>query len=163
MSVGAFYHYFKSKEEIILAWYGLADAYFDTEVMPRLRESGAPAVEKITEFVREQVGFGMRYGSDYIAQLYRAQISYNSPGFYAEERGLVGGMLELVRAGQECGELQGSVSADQISGELLLITRGVILDWIWSGTNDPQARAAHMVRRYLSSYSFVSEPGIAGR
>lgn len=153
MSVGAFYHYFKSKEEIILAWYGLADAYFGAEVMPRLRESRMSAEEKMMEFAREQVGFGMRYGREYIAQLYRAQLSYNSPGFYSEDRGIVGGMIELVREGQARGELQNEVSAEQLADELLLIIRGVLLDWIWSKMDAPQNRAAYMVKQYLYGYS----------
>ncbi len=152
MSVGAFYHYFKSKEEIILAWYSLADAYFSTEVMPRLRESHQSSAEKIMEFAREQVGFGMRYGPEYIGQLYRAQLSYNSPEFYAEDRGIVGGMIELVREGQMRGELQKEVSPEQLAAELLLIIRGVVLDWIWSKMDTPQDRAAHMVKQYLGAY-----------
>lgn len=153
MSVGAFYHYFKKKEAIILAWYGLADEYFDAEVMPRLRASDMSYGEKIEEFAREQVAFGVRYGPDYIAQLYRAQLSYSSPGFYSETRGIVGGMIELVRDGQARSQLQSGVSAEQLADELLLIIRGVILDWIWSRAEDPQDRAAHMTRRYLSAYS----------
>ena len=153
LSVGAFYHYFKSKEEIILAWYGLADVYFSTEVMPRLRESKMSAVEKMMEFAREQVGFGMRYGSEYIAQLYRAQLSYNSPEFYSENRGIVGGLIELIREGQDRGELKKEISPEQLADELLLIIRGVVLDWIWSKMDTPESQAAYMVKQYLYAYS----------
>ena len=152
LSVGAFYHYFKSKEEIILAWYGLADAYFDTEVMPQLRESDAPCVEKIQKFASEQVAFGMRYGADYIAQLYRAQLSYHSPDFYVEDRGVVGGMNELIHEGQACGQLRDTVSARQLADELLLITRGVVLDWLWSRREDARERAGYIVNQYLRAY-----------
>ena len=62
-------------------------------------------------------------------------------------------MIELVRDGQARGQLQSGVSAEQLADELLLIIRGVILDWIWSRAGDPQDRAAHMTRRYLSAYS----------
>ncbi len=86
--------------------------------MPQLRESNAPCVEKIQKFASEQVAFGMRYGADYIAQLYRAQLSYHSPDFYAEDRGVVGGMIELIHEGQACGQLRDTLHREPISVRL---------------------------------------------
>lgn len=151
VSVGAFYHYFNSKEEIILACYGLSDDYFETEVLPRLERSNLGFLDKAAEFAREQVGFGMDYGKDHIAQLYRAQITHNSPDFFSGERGLVNGLNDLLTQAIEKGQLPKTAQAEQISHELLIITRGVILDWIWGGNDDPQELAAQMVKQHLNA------------
>ena len=153
MSPGNFYHYFKSKEAIVLALYGLSDDYFEDTVMPRLLASNESAIERIMEFAQEQTGFAVKYGVEPMGRLYRAQIAYNSAGFYSEQRGLVGGMVRLIQDGQQSGELKQEFPAEQIANEVLLLIRGVILDWIWKGTDDPQKTAAHMVWQYMQSYS----------
>lgn len=158
MSVGNFYNYFQSKDSIILALYGLSDDYFDQFVIPKLLESDQPVIEKIGEFAQEQVAFGLKYGIENIAQLYRIQITHNTPDFYSNQRGLVAGMIKLIQSGQEKGELLNTISAEQISQELLLIIRGVILDWLWTGTIDPKHQASYMVKQYLKIYSSSIDP-----
>ena len=157
MSAGNFYHYFKSKEAIVLALYGISDDYFEETVMPHLLASDESAIERIMEFAQEQTGFAVRYGSEPMGRLYRAQIAYNSTDFYSNQRGLVGGMVQLIQAGQQSGELSSELPAEQIANEVLLLIRGVILDWIWRGTSDPQKTAAHMVRQYMKSYECSCE------
>ena len=152
MSVGAFYHHFNSKEEIILAWYGLSDEYFELEVIPRLLQMDADVSDKAAEFAREQIGFGKKYGKEYIKQLYRAQIAYNNTEFFSSERSLVKGLISLIDEGQKKGVLQNDASAAQIAGEVLVLIRGVILNWLWNGTDDPQEDAANMVKQYLKAY-----------
>ena len=106
VSVGAFYHYFASKEALILEWYGVADEYFQDNVIPRLEKSDADITEKIIIFAEEQVGLGVRYGSKQISQLYRAQLLHNSDQFFSMERVMVNGMMGLLKSGIEKGELK---------------------------------------------------------
>lgn len=152
VSVGAFYHYFASKEALILEWYGVADEYFKEEVLPGLKESDADITEKLILFAREQVGLGVKYGAKYIAQLYRAQLQYNSEQFYSVERGMVGGLEELLRSGVEKGELKEGIAVEQLAHELFVIMRGITLDWLWGGTEDPRNNVRTMITNYLSLY-----------
>lgn len=152
VSVGAFYHYFASKEALILEWYGVADEYFQENVLPALRESKADIAEKLIIFAKEQVGLGVEYGSKYIAQLYRAQLQYNSEKFYSVERGMVCGLSELLKAGIEGGELREDTVAEELAHELFIIMRGITLDWLWGGTEDPQTHVRTMITNYLSVY-----------
>lgn len=152
VSVGTFYHYFASKEALILEWYGVADEYFQENVMPRLEKSDADITEKIIAFGEEQVGLGEKYGSKHISQLYRAQLQYNSEQFFSMERGMVNGMTGLLRSGVEKGELKEDVAVEELAHELFIIIRGITLDWLWGGTKEPQTHVRNMVTNYLSLY-----------
>ncbi len=66
---------------------------------------------------------------------------------------MVGGMIELIHEGQACGQLRDMVSARQLAEELLLLTRGVVLDWLWSHREDARERAAYIVNQYLYAYA----------
>lgn len=152
VSVGAFYHYFASKEALILEWYGVADEYFQENVMPRLEKSDADITEKIIAFAEEQVGLGVKYGSRHISQLYRAQLQYNSEQFFSMERGMVCGMVRLLKSGVEKGELKEGVEIEELAHELFIIIRGITLDWLWGGTKEPRDHVRNMVTNYLSLY-----------
>lgn len=152
VSVGAFYHYFASKEALILEWYGVADEYFQENVMPRLEQSDADITEKIIAFAEEQVGLGVKYGSRHISQLYRAQLQYNSEQFFSMERGMVSGMTRLLKSGLEKGELKEKVVVGELAHELFIIIRGITLDWLWGGTKEPLNHVRNMVTNYLSLY-----------
>lgn len=152
VSVGAFYHYFASKEALILEWYGVADEYFQENVMPRLEKSDADITEKIIAFAEEQVDLGVKYGSRHISQLYRAQLQYNSEQFFSMERGMVSGMTRLLKSGVEKGELKEEVVVGELAHELFIIIRGITLDWLWGGTKEPRNHVRNMVTNYLSLY-----------
>ncbi len=152
VSVGAFYHYFASKEALILEWYGVADEYFQDNVIPRLEKSDADITEKIIIFAEEQVGLGVRYGSKQISQLYRAQLLHNSDQFFSMERVMVNGMMGLLKSGIEKGELKEEVAVEELAHELFIIIRGITLDWLWGGTKEPQIHVRNMVTNYLSLY-----------
>lgn len=152
VSVGAFYHYFPSKEALILEWYGVADEYFQENVLPRLERSDADITEKIIVFAEEQVGLGVRYGVKHISQLYRAQLQHNSGQFFSMERSMVNGMVRLLESGVEKGELKEGVVAGELAHELFIIIRGITLDWLWGGTKEPRNHVRNMVTNYLSLY-----------
>lgn len=152
VSVGAFYHYFASKEALILEWYGVADDYFQENVIPRLEKSDADITEKIIAFAEEQVGLGVRYGSKHISRLYRAQLLHNNEQFFSMERGMVNGMVALLESGVEKGELKEEVVTEDLAHELFIIIRGITLDWLWGGTKEPKTHVRNMVTNYLSLY-----------
>lgn len=152
VSVGAFYHYFASKEALILEWYGVADEYFQENVIPRLEKSDADITEKMITFAEEQVGLGQKYGSKHISQLYRAQLQHNSEQFFSMERGMVNGMVGLLRSGVEKGELKEEIVVEELAHELFIIIRGITLDWLWGGTQEPRTHVRNMVTNYLSLY-----------
>lgn len=152
VSIGAFYHYFSSKESMILEWYKLVDDIFDREVMPELRVSGISSIQKISSFAEYLINQACIYGKESLAQLYRAQLAHNGAGFFSDERALLSYLIELVSTGQSDGELVCDVPAEQITRELLIVMRGAILDYICGGSTEPVEQVTRMVSHYLASY-----------
>lgn len=152
VSVGAFYHYFSSKESMILEWYKLVDEIFDREVMPELRVSEMDSIQKISRFAEHLINQACTYGKESLAQLYRAQLAHNGAGFFSDERALLSCLVELVSTGQSDGEIICDVPAEQIARELLIVMRGAILDYICGGSAEPVDQITRMAAHYLNSY-----------
>lgn len=152
VSVGAFYHYFSSKESMILEWYKVVDDIFENDVMPELRASEMSSIEKISCFAGHIITQACIYGKESLAQLYRAQLAHDGAGFFSDERGMLVYLIELVSAGQSNGEIVSDVPAEQIARELLIVVRGAILDYICGGNAEPVEQITRMAYHYLNSY-----------
>lgn len=153
VSTGAFYHYFKSKEEIVLAWYEGSDARYREEVIPAVMADEHKSMsEKIEKYLFEMAFYAEENGVENITQLYRAQLGVDNTSFIYGARALPDGLLNLILEGQEKGEISGEINAEQIKEELLIIMRGSILHWCQcKGDYALSERAPRLVRRYLLS------------
>ena len=153
VSTGAFYHYFKSKEEIVLAWYEGSDARYRDEIIPALMADQTKNMcEKIEKYLFEMASYAEKIGVEMITQLYRAQLGVDNTSFIYGARALPEGLLNLILEGQEKGEISREVAAEQIKEELLIIMRGNILHWCQcKGEYALSDRAPQLVRRYLLS------------
>lgn len=153
VSTGAFYHYFKSKEEIVLAWYEGSDARYKEEIIPRLMaDQDLTMCEKIEQYLYEMASYAEEVGVENITQLYRAQLGVDNTSFIYGERALPEGLLNLILEGQKTGELCGDIGAEEIKEELLIIMRGSILHWCQCKGEYPLTkRSSQLVRRYLFS------------
>lgn len=152
VSVGAFYHYFSSKESMILEWYKMVDDFFEREIMPELRASEMDCFQKVSKFAEHLITQACTYGKESLAQLYRAQLAHNGAGFFSDERGMLADLIDLVSAGQANGEIVSDVPAEQIGRELLIVMRGAILDYICGGSAEPVSQITRMASHYLNSY-----------
>lgn len=151
VSIGAFYHHLKSKAGIIIEGYSMCDEYFENEVNEKL--SGDTFFEKIIQYIGYQSEYAVMLGVDLMIQIYRAQITEGTEFFLSDERGLPKGLSSLVSMAQENGELTDEVSYQQISREVLVVSRGIIYNWCQNkGKYDLISRAEGMVRNYLSVY-----------
>ncbi len=73
VSTGAFYHYFKSKQELIVEGYKNCDDYFSEHILKDLK--GKNYVEKIVEYISCQMKYANKLGIDLMLQLYKTQIT----------------------------------------------------------------------------------------
>lgn len=154
VSVGAFYHHFKSKESLVLAWYERVDGIFEGDVMPRLRAKDCSTADKLIEFFRTIAVLSKRNGADYISQLYRAQCTVANGDEYCAGNALPCGLLELIETGQKVGDIRDDLDAVKLRDSLLLIVRGTLLDWAWRGCSyDVGERMDEIVRPYLDAMS----------
>lgn len=157
VSTGAFYHYFKSKEEVVLAWYEGSDARYREEIIPNLMaRQDMSAEEKVIKYLFEMASYAEEVGVATITQLYRAQLGVDNTSFIYGERALPEGLLNLISEGQEKGEFRRDIQAEEVKEELLIIMRGSILHWCQCrGNYALLERAPQTVKRYLSSIKAV--------
>lgn len=127
ISVGAFYHHFSSKEDIIVETYKEVDEYFIHHVIPSLKD--LEVRERIIEYVGLQAKYASDKGFELISQLYKSQIFSGSSFFISAGRALPQGLKEIVEEGQQNNQIRNDLSADYITNQLLRYARGIIYDW----------------------------------
>jgi TetR/AcrR family transcriptional regulator, fatty acid metabolism regulator protein len=151
VSVGTFYHYFKSKEDIFYDLFKKADEYFETVVAADLRrkaESGSSVSEQIVYFFERYATYDAERGLVNINQLYNTKNElFSRKGRYMQEL-----LRALVAKGQASGELAPELSADEATDFLFIATRGVVFDWcIHCGEYDLVPKMESYVRRLVLS------------
>lgn len=125
VSVGTFYHYFNSKEDVFFKLYSKADEYFETVVLPQLRELDRGAHEQIIEFFRHYAAFNERNGLEYVSLLYSTKNKF----FIEKKRFMITLLFDIVTTGQKNKEITRDETPDAITDYLFILSRGVIFDW----------------------------------
>jgi TetR/AcrR family transcriptional regulator, fatty acid metabolism regulator protein len=149
VSVGTFYHYFKSKEDIFYDIFKKADEYFETVVAPdikKIADSGAPVSEQIVCFFNHYAKYDSDRGLVNINQLYNTKNEL----FSRKDRYMIELLQAIVERGQADGKLTRKLSADATTDFLFITTRGVVFDWcIHCGDYDLGAKMESYVRTLL--------------
>ena len=127
VSVGAFYHHFKGKQDLIVAGYGECDNFFKDNIIGKLKSEDR--INRILEYIDYQMKYAIEVGIDLMTEVYKAQITDGVDFFLQSSRGLPQGLLKLVEEAQENGDIKKVQDAESITSELLLISRGVIYNW----------------------------------
>lgn len=127
VSVGAFYHHFKSKEFIIVELYKEMDEHFDTVVAKELEL--LPTKDKMTSLINHQATFVIFAGIDAAIQIYKSQMTIGNDFFLSPERAMIRQIREVVAENQEANLFVTDMSADEITDEILVIFRGLVYDW----------------------------------
>ncbi|MCG8451715.1 MAG: TetR/AcrR family transcriptional regulator [Spirochaetales bacterium] len=146
VSKGLFYHYFQSKDDLIVVGYAECDAYFENHVRGKLK--GKRAWDRIMEFIHHQMLYAQNLGIDLITQTYKSQIQYGTEFFTSPERSLPSILRQIVEEGQNQGELAEHPSAQYICQYLLRFSRGIIYDWcLHRGEFDLESTAQESLAR----------------
>ncbi len=130
ISIGAFYHYFQDKTELLTMILGQVDIYLTEEVKPQLTADSD--LENIKSFV---LGFARE--TAYTSHLYGGVLSSpkiplpNTADKLVTEksRPLYTIPTEIVLHGQATGEFNKKYSADEIVDKLITCLRGCSMDW----------------------------------
>ena len=151
VSVGAFYHHFKNKADIVVAMYADCDSYFEKEVIPKFED--CKDVEAVCQYLDHQMNYGRKFGIDLVIQIYRAQITDGADFFLSMERSLPQGLIHILERLQKLEILTSETSAFQMAQELLIISRGILYNWAQSkGNYDINALNWQIIRHYLIGY-----------
>ncbi|MDR1815869.1 MAG: TetR/AcrR family transcriptional regulator [Clostridiales Family XIII bacterium] len=124
VSVGAFYHYYQSKSDVIVEFFMQIDLYFD-ELRKEIFGSGDAARQTLALF-RAYAQFHEDRGFDHTRTILRVQ----TPFFNDRSRTLYTMLEEIVHGGQAAGVFTSEIDAEQITGHFLIVARGVLFDWV---------------------------------
>lgn len=127
VSVGAFYHHFSSKEDIIAESYREFDDVLENYVKENMGIEGS--VDKIIELIIFQMKYAEEKGLDNISQFYKAQIYAGSEFFISEERYLPTVLREIISKCQDNGEIRSDIPPRTMANHILRVSRGIIYDW----------------------------------
>lgn len=141
VSVGAFYHYFSSKNDFLIEMYSRADHYFLEEVNQKLNSTRP--IEKIIEYFDVYAKYNDMIGISTMKQLYHA----NNHLFITKGRGMQNVLEDIIADGQQKGEILQEMSPEAITEYLFIAARGVTYDWC---LHDGQFSLIEQMQQYMS-------------
>lgn len=127
ISVGCFYHHFKSKEEIIIEAYKQADENFSNVIEQNTLTGNA--FDKILKVFKLQMEGATEIGVKLLTQLYKSQINNANNFLFSKDRILPRILTDIVKEGQQNSEITQTYDADFIVKELLRFSRSIMYDW----------------------------------
>ena len=123
VSVGAFYHHFGSKNDILNEIFKRADDYFNENVIGKL--TGNSTAEKIICFFNHYAKFNVDLGVDHVSALYKTQ----SPFFISSKRLMFKALYDLIQETIETGDISVDMTAEELTDLLFTAARGVTYNW----------------------------------
>lgn len=126
ISIGAFYHHFKSKETLINKGFALYDEFL--EELLKSYENINP-IDDIRFIILNQTEFVMTESANLTKELYIAELAADETYAISTDRNYYKTILEYVTKAKKEHFFQSEMSAEEITAFILRTTRGVILDW----------------------------------
>lgn len=146
VSVGAFYHYFESKNDILVEIFGRADDYFSALMAAGLQAESAP--EQIIEYFDHYAQFNAASGVETTQRLFNPTIKF----FIREGRPLHTLLQDLIREGQERNEILADATPEELARLLFVLARGVVFEWsLYDGSYDLEAAMHQYMVRLVST------------
>ena len=146
VSVGAFYHYFNSKHDILAEIFHRADEYFSTQVVNSLSPASIP--EQIVEYFDHYAKFNLTSGVETTQQLFSPKIKF----FIKEGRPMLEILHELILSGQKKNEIRTDLDANELVSYLFVMARGIVFEWsLYDGNYDLEARMHKYIENLVST------------
>ena len=123
VSVGSFYNYFNSKNDILTEIYKRADDYFQNEVKNNIKSINS--LDKIIEFFDYYGIYNNLVGIEIMKQLYNS----NNKIFPQKGRFMQVLLQEIILEGQNKNEIIFIMTPEAICDYIFIAARGVVYDW----------------------------------
>jgi len=123
VSVGTFYHYYKSKREIYVEMFKMIDVYFEETVEKELKGC---FFDKLDTFFYHYAKYNVERGLTAASYLYGLQNEF----FLDGNRHMLKLLSALIEEGIANGQVRDDLSVADIFAFLMTVARGVIHDWI---------------------------------
>lgn len=127
ITTGAFYHHFKSKEELLLRGFAPLDSYMEEALAGR---EDAPPARRLWIILSSYAAFMENMGWELVARYYQQRLNAPESRSMDASRFTHRAMLGCLQEAREAGELLPGQSAEWLADFLFRHFRGVVIDWI---------------------------------
>ncbi len=149
VSVGAFYHHFRSKDDILAEIFRRADLYFLSEVVRDLNQRTVP--EQIVRYFDHYARFNVASGVELTQRLFNPKVKL----FIQKDRPMQTILQDLIRKGQERDEIRADAEPEELARLLFVMARGVVFEWsLHDGGYDLEAT----MHRYMETLVSTLRP-----
>jgi len=124
---GSFYHYFKSKDDIVIETYKIVDQQYSDEV--RELPEDMSSFDKILATVGFQAKYAEKKGVAFVRQIYKSQLDSGTDFFISEERPYFKILRITIEEGIKKGEIKSEFSAIELTRWIISFSRGITYDW----------------------------------
>lgn len=150
VSVGAFYHHFEKKEDILVEQYRMIDKKLCVEDFSKLEGDNWP--DKVVNYIGSYVKSAEEDGYRTVNEVYRAWLTLHRP-FSDENAGFQKSLQDLLTQGIEEGVFKKEMDAHQAAEDLLIIVRGIVYFWCQhKGEFSLCGKTENMIRAHMSIY-----------
>jgi len=122
VSIGTFYHHFKSKDDILYEVYQRADNYFK-DVLNKMKSDNS--LDQIVEYFQCYANYSEQTNIGFTTHLYSIENKF----FLKKGRLMLTILEDIIKRGQEKNEITKTKTPEEIVDILFLIARGVVFDW----------------------------------
>lgn len=148
VSVGAFYHYFKSKNDILFEIYHRADEYFKENVENIL--SPENSLNQIIEYFHYYSKYSKSVGIEFTKHLYSTENKF----FTRKDRYMLAFLQDIIKNGQEKNEIIMDMTPEEITDYLFMAARGVVFDWcLYDGQYDLEEKMIAFFRQLVNIFA----------
>jgi AcrR family transcriptional regulator len=146
VSIGSFYNCFKSKNDILNEVFRQIDEYFKNSVVDKLKSGSS--IERIKMYFEIYADYNVDRGIEFVKQLYGVRNNL----FITKGRYLQAILRDIIKDGQEAGEITKSMTSDEIVEFLFIAIRGVIYHWcLYDGQFDLVNEVSVYINRLVKS------------
>lgn len=134
-SIGAFYHHFSSKDDLLNESF----KYFDDTITPEAveRYDNMQPLEAVKAVLIDQTDFTEDIGVALMREYYRALLQQSGQSAIDPQRGYYQTVRIYVEKAQQQQQLSDILSADELAGYLIKLVRGCLVDWCLHDGNYP--------------------------
>lgn len=128
---GLFYHYYKSKADLIVESYKIVDNDFKNSLAELVPETSP--VDKILFTVCTMAKDARLYKADLLKQIYKGQLDVGTDFFINRKRPFYKTIRDSVAALQAKGVMKKNMNPDDYAHFIMTVARGVLYDWCLYG------------------------------
>jgi len=147
VSIGAFYHYYNSKSDIIVELFKEIDSYFEEKVSPAFTDD---AIDNIKFYFRHYAIFHVDQGYEHTSMVLKIQSD-----FYLDKSRYMHILLdEIIHTAKSQNRFGNDADADTVADYLLVVARGLLFDWsLAQGGYDLTAKMDSYIEIALHSFA----------